>query len=26
MTIELALPPVLVLLWWRAGGSSASKA
>jgi hypothetical protein len=26
MTIELALPPLLVLLWWRAGGSSASKA
>ena len=25
MTIELALPPVLVLLWWRAGGSSASR-
>jgi uncharacterized protein DUF4345 len=26
MTIELALPPLLVLLWWRAGGPSASKA
>ena len=26
MTIELALPPLLVLLWWRAGESSASKA
>jgi hypothetical protein len=26
MTIELALPPLLVLLWWRAGGPSASEA
>jgi hypothetical protein len=26
MTIELALPPLLILLWWRAGGPSASKA
>jgi hypothetical protein len=25
MTIELALPPLLVLLWWREGGPSASK-
>ena len=22
LTIELALPPLLVLLWWRAGGPS----
>ena len=26
MTTELALPPLLALLWWRAGGPSASKA